>query len=254
MWIKISSKYLPIKQAGTDFVHMLRNIRYPLGNKSFKNCPHPTLPWTMSVKEKWASIQRIEHAGPKASMCVFHHALFKNKVALWEAAAKCYTAFLGGIVQPGPRAGYWRAQRVSCVSFFPLWHLIRDALLPTVLFMGTRTRDDNGCLWNHRAFLTPSWRKEVSHVVTGGARMKLSTWWDRRSTGLSPRWWPWSPVSHLGKSLTTFDQSPIRCNTRTLRPTCALTGYWWRINAVMTCKRGLYRWSCHQIGCQPAGL
>ena len=205
MWIKISSKYLPIKQAGTDFVHMHRNIRYPLGNKSFKSCPHPTLPLTMSVKEKWASLQRSECGGPKASLCTFHHALFKSKVALWEAAAKCYTAFLGGIMQPGPRAGFRRAQRVSCASFSSLWHLIRDALPPTVLFMGTRTRDDNGCLWNHRAFLSPSWRKAVSHVVTGGPRMKLSTWWDCRSTGLSPRRWHWSPGSHQGKSLTASD-------------------------------------------------
>ena len=139
-------------------------------------------------------------------------------------------------------AGFWRAQRVSCVPFFSLWHLIRDALLPTVLFMGSRTRDDNGRLWNHRAFLAPSWRKEVSHVVTGGPRMKLSTWWDSRNTDLSPSWWPWSPVSHLGKSLTASDQSPIRCNARTLSPTCALTGCWWGINAVMTWKWGLYRW------------
>lgn len=50
MWIKISSKYLPIKQAGTDFVHMLWNIRYRLGIKVLRVAPTLPCHWPCQSK------------------------------------------------------------------------------------------------------------------------------------------------------------------------------------------------------------
>lgn len=56
-------------------------------------------------------------------------------------------------------------------SLFPLWHLIRDHLLPwvSVYFMGIETWDETGCYLSHKTFFYPyEWTGEEGVSITMG--------------------------------------------------------------------------------------
>lgn len=218
------------------------SIRLPLGNKALRVAP-ATVPLTMSVKQKQDSIQHTEHDSPKASLCSFHLALFKRKVALWETADQCYYCLPWRYHATWTPSWILENTESDFCFLFSLWHLIRAALLPQYLFISW----EPGLEMTMDASETtkPFWRrrKEVSHVAMGGPWMKPSAWSNSRTTGLSPRRWPSSPVSQLGKSLTTSNHRfPFGVPSRRQPHRVYSQGCDGGTNATMMWKRGLCRW------------
>lgn len=102
----------------------------------------------------------------------------------------------------------------------------RFATPVSVHFMGTRTWDDNGCLRNHKAFLTP----EKRGVPRGDGRPldeavclveQQDHWPESKEVAFVPR----LPAGRVPDHLQP--QIPVWCTIKTPAPPCILSGPWW---------------------------